>query len=54
MNDLKISVIRAIRPKSDILDHCQKCHTDVLSENFTIEDSHKGKYGFEILESLHQ
>ena len=42
------------RPKSDIFDHCQKCHTDVLSENFTIEDSHKGKYGLEILESLHQ
>ena len=42
------------RPKSDIFDHCQKCHTDVLSENFTIEDSHKGKFGLEILESLHQ
>ena len=42
------------RPKSDIFDYCQKCHTDVLSENFAIEDSHKGKYGLEILESLHQ
>ena len=31
-----------------------KRHTDVLSENFTIEDSSKGKYGLEILESLHQ
>ena len=40
--------------KSDIFDHCQKWHTDVLSENFTIEDSHKGKYGLEISESLHQ
>ena len=44
-----------IPPKSDIFDYCQKCHTDALSENFSIEDSHKGKYDLlEILEFLHQ
>ena len=42
------------RLKSDIFDHCQKYHTDFLSENFTIGDSHKGKYGLEILGSLHR
>ena len=44
----------ANRPKSDIFDHCQKCQTEVLPENFSIEDTHISKNGLNILESLHQ
>ena len=44
----------ANRPKSDIFDHCQKCQTEVLPENFSIEDTHSSKNGLNILESLHQ
>ena len=42
------------RPKSDILDHCQKCHTDGRSENFITDDNYYGKYELEKSESLHQ
>ena len=34
------------RPHSDIYDHCQKCHTHVSPDNFTIENSHQSEKGF--------
>ena len=42
------------RPKSDIFDHCEKCHTYVLPEHFSIVDSLQTESGLLILESLHQ
>ena len=30
-------------PKFDIFDHCKKCHTGVLLENLTMEDSQNEK-----------
>jgi len=42
------------RPHSDIYDHCQKCHTHVTPENFTVEDSHQSENGVLTLESLYQ
>ena len=41
-------------PKSDIYDHCFKCHVHVNPDNFEIIDTLQTAYGLLILESLHQ
>ena len=43
-----------IVPNLIFLTIAKKCLTEVLPENFTVEDTHISKNGLNILESLHQ